>query len=273
MSGGTADPGRTVTSKVLAILDAFGPTDPRLTLTELGQRTSLPLATVHRLCAELVDWGGLERDERGAYRIGMRLWEVGSLTPERSGLREIAIPFMENLYEATHENVQLAVLADRDALFVEKISGPQSIPIVTRVGGRLPLHATGAGKALLAYGPPSLLEALIARGLPQLTPFTITDADVLRRCMDEVRRNGFAYTRDEMTLGSVSVAAPIFGPDDTAIAAISLVVRSATADIGRLALAVRTAAAGVSRRVAEAWDGTWPLATDDRQERTLSGTA
>jgi DNA-binding IclR family transcriptional regulator len=272
MSGGNSDPGRTVTSKVLAILDAFGPADPRLTLTELGQRTNLPLATVHRLCAELVEWGGLERDERGAYRIGMRLWEVGSLTPERSGLREIAIPFMENLYEATHENVQLAVLADRDALFVEKISGPQSVPIVTRVGGRLPLHATGAGKALLAYGPPSLLEALIARGLPQLTPFTITDPDVLRRCMDEVRRNGFAFTRDEMTLGSVSVAAPIFGPDDTAIAAISLVVRSATADIGRLALGVRTAAVGVSRRVAEAWDGTWPSPGDDRHERSLSFT-
>jgi DNA-binding IclR family transcriptional regulator len=268
MSGRNSNRGRTVISKVLSIFDAFGPAEPRLTLTEIGHRTGLPLATVHRLCAELVGWGGLERDARGSYRIGMRLWEVGSLTPQRSGLREIAIPFMENLYEATHENVQLAVLADRDALFVEKISGPQSVPIVTRVGGRLPLHATGAGKALLAYGPPALLEAVIARGLPQLTPFTITDPEILRRAMQEVRRNGFAYTRDEMTLGSVSVAAPIFGPDDTAIAAISIVVRSATSDIGRLALAVRTAAVGVSRRVAEVWDGAQPAAREEAHALT-----
>ena len=140
------------------------------------------------------------------------------------------MPFMENLYEATHENVQLAVLADCDALFVEKINGPQSVPILTRVGGRLPLHATGVGKALLAYGPPEP-----PRGGDRARPAAAhahSPSPIRTSCAvpwQEVRRNGFAYTRDEMTLGSVSVAAPIFGPEDAAVAAISLVVRSATA--------------------------------------------
>ena len=110
----------------------------------------------------------------------MRLWEIGSLAPQRNGLREIAIPFMEDLYEATHENVQLAVLAGREALFVERINGRHSVPTVTRVGGRLPLHATGVGKALLAFAPEPVLEEVIAAGLPALTQSTITDPRALR---------------------------------------------------------------------------------------------
>ena len=260
MSGRNAIPARSVTSKALAILDTFGPADQQLTLSEIGERTGLPLSTAHRLTNELVRWGGLERASRGTYRVGLRLWEIGSLAPSRSGLRDIAIPFMEDLYEATHENVQLAVLAGREALFVEKISGRHSVAIITRVGGRLPLHATGVGKALLAFAPDNVQEAVLSSELPRLTAFTITDSGVLRRNLDEVRRLGYAATRDEMTLGSVSVAAPVFGADGEVVAAISLVVRAQGADIGRLALPVRTAALGLSRRVAEAWDGTLPLA-------------
>jgi DNA-binding IclR family transcriptional regulator len=258
VSGGRIEPGRTVTSKVLAVLDAFARGDAHLTLTELSQATALPTATVHRLAAELVSWGGLERRPDRTYRIGVRLWEIGSLAPQRTGLREIAIPFMEDLYEATHENVQLAVLDGYDALCVEKISGRQSVPIVTRVGGRLPLHATGVGKALLAFASPAFIEEVIDRGLPALTHRTIVQPDELRRCLEEARRAGFAHTRDEMTLGSVSVAAPVFGPHATVVAALSLVVRSHLADIRRLAPPVRTAALGCSRRVTEAWDGILP---------------
>ena len=181
-------------------------------MTELSRRSGLPVATVHRLVRELVRWGALERDDDGTYRVGVRLWEIGSLAPIRAGLRELAIPYMEDLYEATHENVQLAVLDGLDALFVEKISGRDSTPIVTRVGGRLPLHATGVGKVLLAYAPPWVLDGLLARGLEALTPRTIVDPAELRRNLDEVRRMGFAYTRDEMTIGSVSVGAPGLRP-------------------------------------------------------------
>lgn len=145
------DAGRTVTGRVFAILDAFAPGEARLTLTQISRLSGLPIATTHRLTAELVRLGGLEREPGGTYRIGTRMWEIGSLAPVRGGLRELAIQYMEDLYEATHANVQLAVLRGLDALFLEKISGRESIRIVTRVGGRLPLHATGVGKVLLAY--------------------------------------------------------------------------------------------------------------------------
>jgi DNA-binding IclR family transcriptional regulator len=255
VSGRNAVAGRSVTSKVLAILDAFTRGTTELNLTQLSRASGLPLPTVHRLTGELVAWGALQRDPRGVFRIGERLWEVGSLTPQRTSLREIALPFMGDLYEATHENVQLAVLQGRDALFVEKLSGLHSVPIVTRVGGRLPLHATGVGKVLLAYAPESFIGEVLAADLPRLTPYTIVDPEELRLALTEVRRLGYASTREEMTLGSVSVAAPIFGPEGRMVAAMSLVVSADHADLRRLAMAVRTAAIGLSRRVAGTWDG------------------
>lgn len=262
---------RTGIGRLFAILETFSPAEPRLTLSDISRRACLPVATAHRLVNQLVRVGGLERQLDGSYEIGRRLWEIGSLAPVRGGLRELALPFMEDLYEATHANVQLAVREGFEALFVEKISGRESIEILTRVGGRLPLHATGVGKVLLAHAPPEVIDAVIARGLERLTPFTITGGDELRATLEQVRRDGFASTREEMTLGSVSVAAPVYGPKAEVVAALSVVVSARTLDVSRLAPSVRTAARGLSRRVAESWDrlgpGGMPLRGMDRTAR------
>jgi DNA-binding IclR family transcriptional regulator len=254
MSGRNAEAGRSVLSKSFAILKALRSAETGLTRAQIARRTGLPMTTVHRLATELRSHGALEMSEGGTYRIGPWLWELGTLAAHSRLLRELALPFMEDLYEATHENVQLAVVDGYEALFVERIRGPHSVPIVSRVGGRLPLHATGVGKVLLAYADPAFVEELIERGLPRLTPHTITDPDELRASLAEVRRIGYAVTREEMTLRTVSVAAPIRGPMDDVLGAISLVVDSHGADVRSLAPPVRTAALGLSRRVAERWD-------------------
>ena len=162
--------GRSVISKVVALLDAFTPTAPELSLNELAALTGLPVSTTYRLASELVAWGGLERVEGGGYRIGLRLWEIGSLAPRGETLREVALPFMNDLYEATHENVHLAVLDGTEALYVEKLSAARDAG-ATRRGGRLPLHATAVGKVLLAYGPDSLFREMSPTGWPA-TPRT-----------------------------------------------------------------------------------------------------
>ena len=144
--------GRSVTSKVVAILDAFSADTPRLSLQGLAERTGLPQSTTYRLACELVEWGGLERGS-GGYQIGLRLWEIGELARRGEQLRDIAVPFMQDLYDATRENVHLAVLDGHEALYIEKITGRRATRVVTRRGGRLPLHATGVGKVLLAYAP------------------------------------------------------------------------------------------------------------------------
>ena len=250
--------GRSVASKVFAILNAFVPGESRLTLSEISRRTGLPLPTAHRLVGELVQYGGLEREDR-RYRIGVRLWELGSLAPIHGGLRELAMPFMEDLYEATHENIQLAVLADLEGMVIEKISGRASVPIIARVGGRLPLYGTGVGKVLLAYAPQELVDRVIAAGLVRYASRTITDPARLLDDLELTRHRGFSVTRDEMTDGAVSVGAPIFGPEQQVVAALSVVVDSRIRDPERLAPPVRTAARGLTRQVIDSWDRIEPI--------------
>ncbi|MEU6020750.1 IclR family transcriptional regulator [Micromonospora sp. NPDC047134] len=241
-----AQPGRSVTSKVLALLDAFTPAAPALTLTELARRAGLPLPTAHRRAAELVAWGALERGEDGRYRIGLRLWEVGSLAPRGLGLRELALPIMEDLYEVTHENVQLAVRQGLELVFIERIAGRHAVPVLTRVGGRFALHATGVGLVLLAYAPNEVQEQVLAAPLERYTELTITDPRRLRRCLAEVRRAGYAVSDRQVTMDALSVAAPIRTPEQV-VAAISLVVAHDRADPLALAPLVQAAGRTLSR--------------------------
>ena len=254
---GNGPPGRSVTSKVTALLAAFSPSAPELSLNELSRRTGLPLSTTYRLMSELVDWGGIERVNGGGYRIGLRLWEIGSLAPRTTSLRDITTPFMQDLYEATHENVQLAVLDGREALYLEKITGRRSVGAKTRRGGRLPLHATAVGKALLAYAPPQLVEAVLTAGMTRYTPHTIVTPGHLQRALAEVRRTGVAVAREEMSVGVTSIASALLDGGGNAVAAMSITARSNRADLARLGPAVLTAALCASRRL-RATSGTPP---------------
>jgi DNA-binding IclR family transcriptional regulator len=254
MSGRSREAGRSVLSKAFAILDAMRAAEVSLTRAQIARRTGLPMTTVYRLARELRRHGALELTDRGRYRVGPWLWEVGTLTPHTLTLREAALPFMEDLYESTHENITLAVLDGYEALVIERIYGRRSSSIPTRVGGRLPLHATGVGKALLAASAPEFVEAVIARQLPPITPYTITDPDSLRHDLALARRNGYAVVHDEMRLNRGSVAAAVWGPGDKLAGAISIVIESQRADVNRLALALRTAAFGLSRRLGQRRD-------------------
>ncbi|MEV6708274.1 IclR family transcriptional regulator [Micromonospora wenchangensis] len=239
-------PGRTVTSRVLALLDAFSPASPALTLSELARRAGLPLSTVHRRVAELLAWGALERGGDGRYRIGLRLWEVGSLAPRGLGLREVALPVMEDLYEVTHENVQLAVRQGLELVFIERIAGRRAVPVRTRVGGRFALHATGVGLVLLAHAPAEVQERVLAGPLERYTALTVTDPGRLRRYLAEVRRVGYAVSDRQVTMDALSVAAPVRAPEGV-VAALSLVVAHDRADPVALAPLVQAAGRVLSR--------------------------
>jgi DNA-binding IclR family transcriptional regulator len=238
-----------VAGKVMAILEAFAPGGVRLTLTEVCRRAGLPLATGHRLVGELTGGGFLERLPDGSYRVGMRLWRIGAQASAATALRELALPHMEDLYEVTHENVQLAVLSEHKALYLERLRGPRSVPIVTRVAAELPLHATGVGRVLLAYASEPFVDEVLAEGLSPHTPRTTTDPARLRACLAEVRRTGYAVTNEEMTLGSCSVAAPVRDAGGEVLAALSLVTRRQGADLRRLVPAVLAAARALSHDV------------------------
>lgn len=241
--------GPSVASRLFAILDAFTAPAPAraLSLTEISQRAALPLSTTHRMVAEWVHWGGLTRLDDGRYSLGLRLWEVGVQTPTARNLRTIALPYLEDLYESTHEHVHLAILDGHDALYVEKLSGHQAVHVISRVGGRLPLHATGVGLVLLAFAPADLQEDYLASPLTKFTPLTQTDPDALRRRLAEIRATGVARMSEEMTPGSSSLAAPILDRTGLVVAAVSVVTRTTPTVDPAQELAVRQASRGISR--------------------------
>src|SRR5918998_2923638 len=177
----TSEPGRSVGSRLLQVLFAFRPGHTRLTLAGLARRTGLPQATVRRLAIELVAAGALDRAPDGVLTIGTRLWQLGTLAPLTEPLRTVVLPFMEDLYTALNQHVQLAVLEGHEAVVTERLSKPGAVGLASQVGGRLPLHSSGVGKVLLAHAGPEFLDVLADRGLGRFTPQTVTDPARLRR--------------------------------------------------------------------------------------------
>ncbi|MBO1330656.1 IclR family transcriptional regulator [Streptomyces sp. VRA16 Mangrove soil] len=238
---------RSAPDRLLDVLGAFDQHHQALTLTELARRADLPLATAHRLVGALAGWGALERDDAGRYHVGLRLWELAALAPRGLGLRQAALPFLEDLYEATHENVHFAVRDGHDVVYIERLSGRSAVGVHSRVGARWPLHATGVGLVLLAHGEPGLQEAYAAESLAAFTPHTVTDPARLRRMLAEIRRSGIAVSERQITDDAVSVAAPVRGPRGDVIAAVSVVVPVAGARTPALIPAVQLAGRGISR--------------------------
>ncbi|WP_405915614.1 IclR family transcriptional regulator [Streptomyces sp. NBC_00728] len=233
--------------RLLAVLAAFDHGHPALSLTDISRRAGLSLTTAHRLVAALAEWGALERDADGVYHVGLRLWEIAALAPRGLALRQTALPYLEDLYEATHENVQLAVRDGSEVVYTEWIAGRSSVGVRIQVGAHWPLHATGVGLALLAHTQPAFQETYCAGPLVSYTPYTITDPVRLRRTLAEVRRTGVAVSNRQVTDDALSVAAPVRGTDGSVVAAVSLVVPQADAQVPALIPAVRLAARGISR--------------------------
>ncbi|GAA4815295.1 IclR family transcriptional regulator [Streptomyces ziwulingensis] len=248
-TGATTTP--TASDRLLSVLAAFDHEHPALCLTEIGRRAGLSLTTAHRLVGALTAWGALERDGSGVYHVGLRLWEVAALAPRGLALRQVALPYLEDLYEATHENVQLAVRDGAEVVYVEWLSGRSAVGVRIRVGGRWPLHATGVGLALLAHDTAESQRAYCAGPLAAFTPYTVTDPVRLRRVLAEVRRAGAAVSDRQVTDDALSVAAPVRGPDGTVTAAVSVVVPHRGGQVPALVPAVRLAALGISRALRE----------------------
>lgn len=247
MAGNTSPAGATVVSRTLAMLSAFDTGHRRLTLTEMARRADLPVPTAYRLAGELVRGGALVRRASGEYVIGRRLWDLGLLAPVQSGLREVAAPFLGDIHAATLATVHLAIRDRTQALYLDRLSGRASVPVVSSVGSRLPLHSTGVGKVLLAHAPEHVREEVLG-SLPRLTPYTITQPARMRDQLARIRREGYATTEEEMTLGACSVAVPVrVGAVGDVVAAIGVVVPTLKRDRTRLVTALRVAARGIGR--------------------------
>ncbi|MEV4642443.1 helix-turn-helix domain-containing protein [Actinoplanes sp. NPDC049548] len=229
-------------SRLLRVLDAFSVARPELSLADISRTTGLPPATLYRLLRELTDHGAIQRTSTGRYAVGLRLWEIGSLAPAVSRLDEVAIPYMADLYEATHGTLHLAVPLGTEALCVAAISGHPPVQPALPTGARVPLESPGVGRVLLAYAPPDVLAEVFAGGG---SPYRI------RQELVEIRRRGVAVT----SAGSrpFSAAAPLVGPQGAVLAAVSVAVRTFS-DSPLLIRLVRNAALGISRELGTSTD-------------------
>lgn len=254
MAGRARDPGRSVTSRVLAVLATFDENHRRMALSEIARRSGMPVATVSRLLGELVAGKVLVRRPDGRYEVGRWLWQLGLLAPVNQELREVALPYLNDVHAATGDVVHIAVREGNSALYVERITGRDSVPVLSRMGSRLPLHATGVGKVLLAEAPPAVLEEALA-SLTPLTVRTITDPARLLRDMAETRRRGYARTTDEMDIGSASIAVPVRPGPGPAVAALGVVTSSARPKVSQLVPVLQVAAAGIGRALRRASGG------------------
>lgn len=238
-----------MTGRVAAVLGAFGAEAGAMTLSELSRRTGLPLTTVHRIAGELTRAGLLERDGEQRLRIGLRLWEIASTASRAVDLRTAALPVMQDLWAATRENVQLAVLDGAEAVYLEGLRGPESVHVLSRAGSRLPVHATSVGQVLLAHAPVELQDEVLAAPLVRFTRYTITDPRRLSRVLAGIRHDGFVISERQVELVSMSVAAPVRDRTHQVVGAISVIAAYGRTDPRSYVTPVRAAATAISRRL------------------------
>lgn len=239
----------TVLGKATTILRAFAAADQAVPLAELVRRTGLHKATVYRLARDLVANRLLDRTDDG-YRLSGGLFELGMRASLECSLLELAMPFLQDLYERTHETVHLGVREGAEVVYVAKIGGHRQVTSPSRAGGRMPLHCTAIGKVLLAFGDAELRRSVLTGPLERRTPRTVVAPGLLQRQLDDALESGVAYEHEESAPGIVCVAAPVSDTDGDVVAAISVTGPTTRFRPETHVAAVRGAAASLASTIA-----------------------
>ncbi|WP_167915886.1 IclR family transcriptional regulator [Thermococcus sp. LS2] len=212
--------------RVMEILTAFDFNQPELGLTELSKKVKLPKSTLYRYLETLKEGGFISQDpETGKYRLGIKIFELGSIVQNTLDLRKIAHPYLKKLAEETGETVHLCILDEERGVgvYVDKIENPSARVRYSQLGKTIPLHVGGVGKALMAYLPREKVDEIIRKyGLPKFTKNTITDPEELKKHLQKVKEQGYSVDNEEVELGLRCVAAPIRDSTGKVIASISI---------------------------------------------------
>lgn len=202
--------GHLMLRKTMEVLGLFTPTRRELGVLEAADLLKRPKSTVSRWLSAMEDAGFLDRDgASGRYRIGMRLAAVGELAKQSTSVQREALPRLQELTRATGETSNLVVLSGTAAVNVEMVESPRPIKHVGWLGRVLPLHATAAGKALMAWRPAEDLDDYLTTPLQRFTEATITDLEEYREELERTREVGYAVAWGEMEADLLGVAAPV----------------------------------------------------------------
>lgn len=240
--------GDSVVERVVRLIAAFPEGVTSLQLTELAERAGLPLSSAHRLVRQLSQQGLLDLGAGGTVRLGLRLWELVNRNSPTLALRQAAMPFMEDIQQVLNQNVNLAILEGWEALFVERLSRRGSVANRARVAGRMPVHISSAGLALMANQPRELQAEYLKHFRDPAGKVT---ADVVRHLLAEAAQQGYAQLAGVVDPDTWGIAVPILDSKRRAVAALGVVVPLAEMRLQALVPALQTAARGIGRQLGD----------------------
>ena len=258
MAGNSTDPGRSVASKVTAILMAFSDGAVH-NLTEIAGIAKLPTSTAHRLASELLAWRLLERTEDGGYRIGLPLRIIGKNVTDYDALNRALLimrarPVLAELARTARTDVKLGALNGHEVVYLGQFGQCTQSAVVGANGGTgclapaLPTYATAIGKALLAFSPSSVVNRAIADGMQ--TANAMNSPDNLREALSVIRLTQIATARDEYHADRSAIAMPVFSGGGRVAAAVELTVREPGTDVKAVTGALTVACRSLSRQLA-----------------------
>lgn len=196
----------------------------RASLTELMSRTGLPKTSVHRMAETLVEMKFLEKDADGLYRLGLLFLTLGHLVAERLDIRQIALPFMNDLRTEYGEAVNLVVQDGMEAIYIEKADTKERIRVYTQIGRRAPLYAGACPRAILAYLPEEERTDLLSEfTYKQYAAGTPTTVEEVQAKIDETRERGWSLSHSELETHSSAIGVPIFNHTGNVMAGLSFV--------------------------------------------------
>jgi len=207
--------------KVVSILEAFSTSRRSMSLAEISDATGLPRSTAHRLAASMRELGLLDQDwHRDRYRLGIKLFELGSTALANMDLHREAHPIVDVLSRISGHPVNLAVFDGQQAVVTHRVSAQGGTPLTLIEAA--PLHCTSTGKAILAFQLPATIDAIIAGGLKRFTDTTITSKRRLKGELRLIRARGYSVDEGEHQPGVRCVGVPIRDRTGRVIAALSV---------------------------------------------------
>lgn len=196
--------------RALRVLRSFAPEEQGASLEEVAERALLPKSSAHRLLATLASHGLVERDPRTRrYRLGITLFELGTQAANSRGISHATHETLMELAGRTGQTCHLAVLSGLDVVHMDKVDAPAGLYLLTRVGGRVPWHATSVGKVLLAWKKRESRDAWRERPMEAFTRRTITEWEAMEAEWERVRSQGYAVDQEEYQEDLCCIAAPV----------------------------------------------------------------
>lgn len=210
--------------RALKVLELLTSEEASLSLKEITKRSGLSKPTVFRILSTLKTMDYIEQEPvSGNYLLGLKVFEMGSAFIDKMSLRSFAMPLIQELVDKCNETVHLAILDRTEIVYIDKIDGTQTIRMMSAVGKRGPVHCTSVGKVILAQKPTAEQDEILAsRELVRLTENSITDKEVLKKELEQIKKEGYAIDNEELEIGLKCIGVPIFDYHGEAVGGISV---------------------------------------------------